>query len=344
LVVVVVMMVVSPLAAAEPAASGNAPPAWVASAVVQVDAYEHRSWGAVVGDGRSVVVPFAAIEVDRPGWPDAIVIDSNGARLDAWIVATDRKAGLALLGVGRVITATPLRPIARVLAAGAPVGVSFEDGAPIVDEQGRLVAIMGVSGFSERKPHDVIDALARMLTPATDTAGTQPAPPRERRRWIFYGGGSFNTDVATKGGVWFGGTASIGARWRDLIELRLDAQTTFLLPSAKHRECGEPPCFAGGRGVLTPSIGTRIRLGGLGGSREQSIALTPSIGYALGAQVAYRDSGAPVFDVESPSTWGLLAPGVALSIGLFEAHVRVRLPRGEVTAPTFELALAGFYF
>jgi 16S rRNA A1518/A1519 N6-dimethyltransferase RsmA/KsgA/DIM1 with predicted DNA glycosylase/AP lyase activity len=50
-------------ASAEPPATK--PPPSVESAVVRVEAYEHKSLGAVVGAGRSVLVPFAAIEVDR---------------------------------------------------------------------------------------------------------------------------------------------------------------------------------------------------------------------------------------------------------------------------------------
>ena len=76
-------------------------------AIVRVDALEHLSPGVVVGSPDRVLVPFSAVEVDRPG--RAIdVYDVRGDLHHATVAATDRQAGLALLALDRPIDAAPL--------------------------------------------------------------------------------------------------------------------------------------------------------------------------------------------------------------------------------------------
>lgn len=150
-------------------------------------------------------------------------------------------------------------------------------------------------------------------------------------------------DFAGKGGVWWGGSFSLGVRWRDLVEARVDNELSFLLPTAKHPECVEPPCFAGGRGVVTPSFGPRIALSRPG---PGALAITPSLGYAFGAQFAGREAGAPIFDADTRPTWARIAPGVAFQVGAFDMRFRARLARGAdpLDAPMYELAFAGIYW
>ncbi len=174
-------------------------------------------------------------------------------------------------------------------------------------------------------------------------AGAQelPVTPHVPNDWVVYGGISEQIDFAPVGGVWFGGSVSVGVRWRELIELRAEHELTFLARTAEGKpECVEPPCLSGMRGTFTPSVGPRIHLGG---SKKMPFALTPSIGFALGAQLVYREPGAPIFDVETPTTWGLLAPGVTFASGLFDFRTRVRMPRGEIRSPTFELAFGAYF-
>jgi hypothetical protein len=355
-------------------------PANVTSAVVRVDAYEHSSLGAVIGDGHLVLVPFAVIEVARPGWPHAIVIDTNGVRHDAGIAATDRASGLALLAVERAITSTPLAmspsrmtnaidtfaigqypasgPLPDAVWSFYPAGALAGDGrfvsdahghatrppprpaegSPVIDTEGRLVAIMGTSDFFSPS---VIDLPANALARLDGTT-------RARRPLIFYGGFGTTFSFATDGGLWFGLTASLAARVRDVVELRLDGEFSALVPAAPKApraegECAQRACYAGVRGVATPSIGYRYVLGGFGGTRAWPIALTSSIGVAFGLQETHRANGATVSDAGMPSTWSQLAPGLALSIPLVELRGRVRVPLDGTTSPTVELGF-GLYF
>lgn len=354
-------------------------PAHATSAVVRVDAYEHESLGVVVGDGHLVLVPFVTIEVARPGFPHAIVTDASGVRHDAGIAATDRASGLALLAVEQPLTATPLAmspskvsdaidtfAIARYPSSGPledvvwsfyPAGTLAArgrlrpapgqlfmipdpptQGSPVVDAEGRLVAIMGASTLFAPSALDIsASALSRL-----------DGSSRGRRPLIFYGGFNVPFSFALDGGLWFGIGVSFGARVRDVVELRLDAEFSALVPGAPvtpraEVDCAKSPCYAGVRGVVTPSIGYRFVVGGVGGARAWPIALTPSIGYALGVQDTRRDNGAPAFDAATPSSWGQVAPGVALSVSVLELRGRVRIPLDGITSPTFELGL-GTYF
>ena len=133
-----------------------------------------------------------------------------------------------------------------------------------------------------------------------------------------------------------------------MIDLRLDTEFSVLVPAgptstATNADCAQKGCTAGIRGVATPSIGYRIVVGGFGGKRAWPIAITPSLGYALGAQRTNREYGASAADAATPSTWGQLAPGLTLSMWAFEVRGRVRVPIDGTTPPTIELN-AGIYF
>lgn len=144
-------------------------------------------------------------------------------------------------------------------------------------------------------------------------------------------------DTALVGGLWWGVTGSVGVRWLDRLDFRLDSVGSLLVPSSKKRECGEPPCAAGIRGLLSPSIGHRIPIGTIGVHERSRVALTPSIGLAFGVQ-RVAESGAAAFDAKTPSSWILLEPGLALSIGGAEFRSHVRIPRGAIQDPMFDIA------
>ena len=347
-----------------PARASAEPPDDTLGAIVHIDAYEHFALGAVVGDGRDVLVPLAAVEVDRPGAPDAMVIDRSGVRFSASLVATDRVSGLALL---RAATAFDVEPFAissrsrteetglylfrgTTLAkkaddgAVAPLVPSWrsyeisvrsksygaddrllELGAPLLDEAGDLVAMRTFHDFRSHI-EDVAPALQRLRS-----AGPGPS----RRSWIFYGGASAVLEGA-RADAGLGGTVSLAARWRDLVEARVDASLVFVVQS-NYDSCGvkmDGSCPLSIRGVLTPSIGPRIRIGGLDGLRSASIAITPSFGFALGAE---GDAS-----LHSKS-WALAAPGVTVSLGPLEARLRIRLPRGDVSSATAELGVGALF-
>ena len=349
-------------------------PAHVTSAVVRVDAYEHATLGVVIGDGHLVLVPFEAIEVARPGFPHAIVTDANGARHDAGVAATDRAAGLALLAVELPITATPMAlsphrlgddvdlfAIPHAAASGPlddsawsfyPVG-SLDArgqvhpscphvpssawppgaGSPIIDVEGRLVAIMGEGIFASPHP---IELSAAVGAPLERLDGSE----RARRPLIFYGGMTLPFAFAPEGGLWFGLGATLSARVRDVVVLRLDASFTVLVPVASPppESCGKT-CYAGIRGVATPSIGYRQVVGGFGGKRAWPIALTPSIGVALGIQDTSREHGATAYDAATPSRWAQIAPGLTLSLPFGEVRGGVLVPLDDTRSPTIELGL-----
>jgi hypothetical protein len=132
-------------------------------------------------------------------------------------------------------------------------------------------------------------------------------------------------------------TGSVGVRWLDRLDFRIDGVGSLLVPSSKKHECGEPPCAAGIRGVLSPSIGHRIPLGTIGVHERSRVALTPSIGVAFGVQ-GVGESGAAAFDAKTPRSWMLLESGLALSIGRAEVRIHVRIPRGAIQDPMFDIA------
>jgi hypothetical protein len=348
-------------------------PANVTSAVVRVDAYEHSSLGAVIGDGRLVLVPFETIEVARPGFPHAIVTDANGTRHDAGVAATDRASGLALLAVEHPLTATPFAMSPSTLAdvidtfgivyaqssgpltdaawtfyvAGALAGRGRVQaacahvvspwppgsGSPIVDVEGRLVALMGDGIFLSPQPIELSAGVLARLD------GSQ----RGRRPLIFYGGAIFPISFTPNGGVWFGLGVGFAARIHDVVELRLDAEFSALIPTRNPPESCGGNCYAGIRGVGTPAIGYRWVVGGFGGLRAWPIALTPSLGVAFGVQDTSREHGASLRDATTPSTWAELATGLALAMSFGEIRGRVRVPVDDGRSPTIELGV-GFTF
>jgi hypothetical protein len=83
----------------------------LSSAIVRVVALEHFALGVVVGSTDRVLVPFSAVEVDRPGIRIE-VYDVHGDRHIGRIAPVDRDAGLALLAVDHPIAATPIERFA----------------------------------------------------------------------------------------------------------------------------------------------------------------------------------------------------------------------------------------
>lgn len=375
------LVLVSLLLAPARASADDAPrvPEHVTRALVRVDAYEHSSLGVVVGDGHLVLVPFTAIEVARKTWPHAIVTDANGNRHDAGVAATDRASGLAILVVDAVLTTMPIEmspkkrsdaidvfaipwfptsgPIDATLWSFYPAGTLAgkervprptdhldaprpepTDGSPVIDTEGRLVAIMDATTFFAPRALDIRPSALRRLDGST----------RGRRRVIFYGGMSVPFAFAPDGGLWFGLVASFGARIDDAVELRVDGEFSALVPGAPKQElpeddCSKRECFAGVRGVVTPSIGRRFVAGGIGGERAWPIAVTPSIGYAVGVQSVHRENGAALADAMMPSTWGQVAPGLTLSLSMVEVRGRVRVPLDGTSSPTIELGFGAYF-
>jgi len=312
------------------------PPPWVRRAVVTVDAYEHTSRGIAIDRGRRILVPFRAVEVDRPG--KLRVTDIEGRELDARVVGTDRASSLAVLEVEAPITITlayrpepPVGPGFYGLSHGEWKAYSltepFDEGSPIVNEDGVLVSMLGVRSTMDgtRDAVDLDKGLPRVLAPNAS---------RVRRPWIFYGGASMQVDTARDGGVWWGGGFTLGVRYRDLIEARVDHEITYLFPKASAHECSEPPCFAGMRGVLTPSIGPRIVIPSPL-PISAPLAITPSLGYAFGVQYA-SPGESPAFDAKAKNAWAHFAPGVTFSWGPGEFRFRIRR---DGDSPTVEMAI-----
>lgn len=343
-------------------------PANVTGAVVHVDAYEHETLGVAIGDGLLVLVPFDTIEVARPGFPHAVVTDANGVRHDAGLAATDREAGLALLAVEHPVTATPLALSPLTLGdaidtfgvgryrgrgpldddmwtfypAGTLAGRGAQHceapyppqaGSPIVDVEGRLVGLMSGGIF--------LTPQAIAITPAA--IARLDGSVRERRRVIFYGGLTLPFSFAPEGGLWFGLGLTFSGRVRDLVDLRLDADFTVLVPTRIRSEACTSRCYAGIRGTFTPSIGYRHVVGGFSGMRAWPIALVPSVGVAFGVQDTSRENGATAYDAATPSTWAQLAPALTLSLPFGEVRGGVRIPLDEPRTPSVQLGL-GFVF
>jgi hypothetical protein len=214
-------------------------------------------------------------------------------------------------------------------------------GSPVVDEHGALRGMIGIRGFTgelvaEDGPLtielDAIDSLLRV---------PEESPPA-RPSVILYGGIAGEADFSAHGGLWGGASYSLAARYRDLAELRVDAAAVFLLPTAAgYKQCPEPPCLAGVRGVVTPSIGPRIELAH---DAEWPVVLTPTMGVAMGFQYASGGAaGGPMADVNAPNTFLMAAPGATLGIGPIEVRARVRLPHLDTRDATYEVGL-GFSF
>jgi hypothetical protein len=270
---------------------------------VVVDAYEHENYGAVVGDGRSVIVSMEATEVHRPGSPDAFVVDAAGVRHDAQLVGTNRKARASLLRV-----ATPLSASPQQATAAASDRCIF------------------------REDRDAAAIATQIESP------TNEAP--FRRSWIGYGGAALAVEFAPNGGGWFGPTLSVGTRYRDILQLRVDA-SVFMLASVNKTpedDCSEPPCApVGGRVVLTHTVGPRLAIGG----RALTLAFTPSVGWSLGGQ-SVLDRFTPRFDARSPNLWQAFTFGGAMSYGLGELRVLARWPSQGMPQPTIDIAFGAF--
>jgi hypothetical protein len=344
-------------------------PAVTTSAVVRVEAYERISLGAAVGDGRLVIVPFDTVEIAHPRWPKAVVYDAEGGRHDAGLAATDRASGLAILAVEHPLTATPLTmsphtlsdvidtfaitklyPASGPLPEGmwtpyAPGALAAEgrvpgsgyvnaarDGSPILDIEGRLVAMMKASAFSS-SPISLTPAVLARLD------GTS----RTQRSVLFYGGVTLPFSFAPSGGLWFGLGLGLAARVNGVLELRADAEFSAQVAVPHDATCQGPgACYSGIRGVLTHSIGYRHVLGGVG-SQTYPIAVTPSLGLALGVQDTHREYGASAYDAATPSTWAQPAPGLALSLWILDLRGRLRIPLDAPRAPTIELSLGATF-
>jgi hypothetical protein len=88
---------------------------------------------------------------------------------------------------------------------------------------------------------------------------------------------------------------------------------------------------------------SRFVVGGIGGARAWPIAVTPSVGLALGLQDTVRENGATAYDAATPSTWAQLAPGLAFSLSFAELRGRVRIPLDDARQPTIELGIGAFF-
>lgn len=169
-------------------------------------------------------------------------------------------------------------------------------------------------------------------------AGLAPSTARAAGHdldWSSGGAMVFDITPSAPSGYW-GFSAGVAVRWRKVLELRLDGATSSLLPrQVPGRECGEPPCFAGFRTTLTPSIGARIYLGRTPDYRRDAIFLTPSIGYVLGAQLVDKDDRTPPYELNAPAGWTRAAPGLTLGMGPGDFTFRMFLPRGAFTSPAF---------
>jgi hypothetical protein len=310
-------------------------------AIVRVEALEHVSLGALVGAPDRVVVPFATVEVDRPGVSPR-VYDALGGMHAARIVATDRKAGLALLALGTPIDAEPFEPGSTKSACFVALvpgeertwveHADFPDetriwhaptGSPILDETGRVAGMM-LANDDVAEVHGLFDA-----GPAT----------AHGRPFIFYGAlAPLGFEFAPRGALWIGMQGGAGVVYRDVLSARLDVGF-YLLPAPDSR-CGEPPCADGGRIAISPSIGPKIRLGGIGGSEAWSIYVTPSIGYAMALQDVTHG---PAFDRDAKAVLWRLAPGVAFQAGPVELATRWRIAPADLGGTTYAIT-AGMVF
>ena len=324
-------------------------------AVVRVEALEHRSLGAVVGAADRVLVPFSVVEVDRPGTPIR-VFDAEGRVHLGRIAAVDRGAGTAIVALDRGIAATPLELRREAAASSCYAAVardawstmssgpdpvhawSWEEhatlpdetrlwyaaaGSPILDDEGR------VAGVVRELAEGAVAAPARRELQA-------PRDGAHGRDFIFYGFMDEALELAPKGRAWLGGQGGVGVFYRDVLSLRVDFGL-LLLPPSQSGACSEPPCADGLRLTLTPSIGPRIRLGEVFGSRLGSIVVTPSIGYALTWQNVDADS--PGFDYEAPPLSLRAALGLAVQIGPAELATRWRIVPGDLGATTYGVTL-----
>jgi hypothetical protein len=214
-------------------------------------------------------------------------------------------------------------------------------GSPVLDERGALVGMIGMRDFPSALATD--DAPLTIERDAVDALVQAPAAsPPERRPIVFYFGMAGEADFSARGGLWGGPSFSVAARYRDLAELRVDAATVYLLPTADgYKQCAEPPCLAGVRGVVTPAIGPRIELWR---DPRWPVVVTPQMGVAFGAQSASGGaSGGPAADVGAPTTFMMAAPGATVAVGPLEVRGRVRLPHADTRDASYELGL-GFQF
>jgi hypothetical protein len=320
-------------------------------AIVRVEALEHRSLGAVVGAADRVLVPFSVVEVDRPATP-VRVFDAEGRIHLGRIAAVDRGAGTAILTLDWGIAATPFemrrddaksecyaavaRDSSSMTSSGAdPVHAwSWEEHASFPDEKSRWYAASG---------SPILDDEGRVAGVVREPAeGGGGAPARGEleapqvgahgRDLIFYGFMDEALELAPKGKAWLGWQGGVGVFYRDILSLRVDFGL-LLFPPHQSEACAEPPCADGLRLTLTPSIGPRIRLGEVFGSRLGSVVVTPSIGYALTWQSVDADS--PGFDYAAPPLSLRAAPGLAVQIGPAEFATRWRIVPGDLGATTY---------
>lgn len=315
-------------------------------AVVRIDARGAATLGVVLRDRTTIVAPLAPLDGAYPGEPDAWVLDHTGRRHTARVVSVAPSSRIALLRTSEPIDAEPFWGTAVGDAtcsfvvtsdnASGPVEYQWTsdgrpgpgephrwalEGSPVLDERGDLVGLVTTTEGSLSGKTVAAAAVLRDLAES-------PRPLESRRAihafYIQHGAAQW----APGGGLW-GGISFAGAlRFRHTLELRLEGTTTFLLPSrARSHECHEPPCFAGVRGVVTPSLGSRIYLGG---PRHAAVSLTASFGVAAGAQIAYASDGGSSQDVSAPNVFVAFAPSVGVAIGPFEARVRGLLTRAEM--------------
>jgi hypothetical protein len=233
-----------------------------ASPVVWVDAYEHGGFGVLVGDRRHAVTSLRIVDVDRPG--AVHVRDARGARHDAFVTAVDPLAGIALLALEDAIDpaapvptaqsasepsggrcflylddaadpdraplrwserATARRP-PEVLVPGAPLDEGRRpapdaEGSPVLDADGVLVGVLVA-----RAPGGLADARA-----VDALFARRPNAPEARRPLIPYAGLAVDVETARAGRTWGGFQLAVGTRYRDLLELRVDAAALIFGPS-----------------------------------------------------------------------------------------------------------------
>lgn len=317
-------------------------------AVVRIDARGATTLGVVVANPTTVVAPLDAIEDAFPGEPDAWVLDHAGRRHAARLVSTAPTSRIALLRTSEPLDAEPFWGTAVGDAtcsfvvtgdtSSGPIEYQWSsdgrpapgephrwalEGSPILDERGDLVGLVtsteGSLSGKKVAPAAVLRDLAESPRPLTSRRAIHAFYMQHGLLQGSDGGGVW-------GGISFGGAVRV----HHTIELRLDGGLTFLLPSrARATECHEPPCFAGVRGVVSPSLGARLYVGG---PRALPVALTASFGVAVGAQVAYARDGASSQDVAAPNLFVAAAPSAGVAFGPFEARARWLVTRAEQRA------------